>query len=122
MITLATIELPEFIWLNRGNWSPHRLTVEHALDGSMHVEVGTVQAGRPMVIYGDSASAALYSSLDTHQAAQGAQSFTLSIDGTDFTVMWDYRSELPVTGTPTVNFSDSAPDAWDSVTLRLMTV
>jgi hypothetical protein len=121
MIELDNIALPEFIWQNRGGYSPWRVTQEYSLDGSQHIEAAAVKAGRSIVLYSDSAAADLFTELDTHAAGKGATSFSLVINASAYSVMWDYSAQ-PVTGTPTLNFADDEPESFDGVTLRLITV
>lgn len=121
MITLDTIQLPHFIWLNRFGYSAFVSNAEFALDGSQHVEVASKQAGRPVVIYSDAEELSLFNNLEAHAAAAGANSFNLDINGQEMTVMWDYSAQ-PVTGTPSINYSDNDPDLIEAITLRLITV
>ncbi|MCH4295567.1 hypothetical protein MJ923_14760 [Shewanella sp. 3B26] len=121
MITLDAIELPEFIWQNRTGYSPWRVHQEYSLDGSQHIEVAAAQAGRSIVLFSEGEAAALFNQLETHAIASGAASFELVIQGESYNVMWDYSSQ-PVFGVPSVNYADQAPEFYDAVTLRLMTV
>lgn len=121
MITLDTIQLPQFIWLNRIGYTPFVCTSEFALDGSQHIEVATKQAGRSIVLFSDGESINLFEALENHANTKGATSFNLDINGTVFNVIWDYR-EQAISGAPAINYSDSAPDAVDAITLKLITV
>lgn len=121
MIVLDNTELTDFVWQNRTGYTPWRASQEYALDGSQHLELATVQAGRPIVLYGDYVPTILFDALESHAAAAGANSFTLQLHGDELTVMWDYSNQ-PVTGTPSFNYSDQAPEAYDAVSLRLITV
>ncbi|MGL4545835.1 MAG: hypothetical protein ACRCUU_09875 [Plesiomonas sp.] len=121
MITLDTLALPQFIWLNRLGYSPFICSSEFALDGSQHIEVAAKQAGRAIVLFSEGEPISLFDALETHAKTQGASSFALDINGTVFNVMWDYR-EQAISGAPAINYSDSNPDAVDAITLKLITV
>ncbi|MCL1048466.1 hypothetical protein L2755_02305 [Shewanella abyssi] len=121
MITFDTIELPHFVWLNRFGYSSFVSRREFALDGSQHVEVASKQAARPVVLYSDAESLSLFKMLEAHANTAGASSFNLDINGTALSVMWDY-SEQAISGTPTINYSDEAPEQIDAITLKLITV
>ncbi|MCG9722109.1 hypothetical protein [Shewanella sp. Isolate7] len=121
MITLDTIALPQFVWLNRFGYSAHVSRTEFALDGAMHTEVATKQAGRPIVLFSDGEELSLFESIAAHAAANAAASFTLDINGEEMTVMWDYSAQ-PITGSPSINYSDYDPDEIEAITLRLITV
>tara|TARA_R110002033_G_scaffold124195_1_gene166312 strand:- start:175 stop:540 length:366 start_codon:yes stop_codon:yes gene_type:complete len=121
MITLDTIPLPQFIWLNRFGYTPFVSSAEFALDGAQHVEVAAKQAGRPVVLFSDAEALAVFTGLEAHANTSGATNFNLDINGTTLTVMWDY-SEQPISGTPAINYSDTDPDEIDAITLKLITV
>lgn len=121
MIILDGINLPEFIWLNRTGYTPWRVSHEYALDGSQHIEVAAVQAGRAIVLYCDSVTAEIFDALEAHAVNAGANSFALQVHSNELTVMWDYQ-EQPVTGYPLFNYSDQEPEIYDTVNLRLITV
>lgn len=121
MITLDTLQLPHFIWLNRFGYTSFVSSTEFALDGSQHVEVAAKQAGRSIMLFSDGESLSLFEALESHANTKGAASFNLDINGTVFSVIWDYRDQ-PISGAPDINYSDSAPDAVDAITLKLITV
>lgn len=122
MITLDAIQLPQFIWINRLGYTPFVCTSEFALDGSQHIEVAAKQAGRSIVLFSDGEPLSVFEALESHANTKGATSFNLDINGTVFNVIWDYREQQPISGTPDINYSDSAPDAVDAITLKLITV
>ncbi|QYK02801.1 hypothetical protein [Shewanella psychrotolerans] len=121
MITLDTIQLPQFIWLNRFGYSAFVSNAEFALDGSQHVEVASKQAGRSVVLYSDGEALSLFDTLETHANAAGATAFSLDINGTVLSVMWDYGDQ-PISGVPAINYSDGDPEQIDTITLKLITV
>ncbi|MCU8010892.1 hypothetical protein [Shewanella sp. SM74] len=121
MITLDTLQLPHFIWLNRFGYTLFVSSTEFALDGSQHVEVAAKQAGRPVVLFSDAEALSVFNALEAHANSKGANSFNLDINGTALTVMWDY-SEQPISGTPAINYSDTDPDEIEAITLKLITV
>ncbi len=121
MIHLDGIPLPQFVWLNRFGYSSFVSRAEYALDGSQHIEVASKQAGKPVVLYSDAEALSEFEKLETHANTAGANSFNLNINGTELTVMWDYSSQ-PISGVPTINYSDDDPEQIDAITLKLITV
>ena len=121
MITLDTIELPQFIWTNRFGYTSFVSRSEFSLNGSLHVEVASKQAGRAVVLYSDAETIALFNALEVHANSAGSTAFNLDVNGTVLSVMWDYSGQA-ISGTPTINYSDELPEQIDAITLNLITV
>ena len=121
MITLDTIELAHFIWLNRFGYTPFISNAEFALNGAQHIEVASKQAGRPITLYSDGEALAVFTALENHANSQGATRFEVNINGKVFMVVWDYRDQA-ISGSPAVNYSDEDPEQIEAITLKLITV
>ncbi|WP_143869877.1 hypothetical protein [Catenovulum sediminis] len=117
----GTINLPEFTWQNRHGYSPVSASNQYATDGALFIEQSTVLAGRPIILTSNSEPTALFTQLEAHAAANAGNEFTLSINGTDYNVMWDF-SQQAVSGSPDINFADADPDYINNITLRFIEV
>lgn len=117
----GTINLPEFIWQNRFGYSPVSAQKSYATDGALFIEQSQVLAGRPIVLTSDSEPTAVFNQLESHAAANAANEFTLSINGTNYNVMYDF-SQQAVSGSPDINFADAEPDYINNIVLRFIEV
>ena len=117
----GTINLPEFIWQNRFGYSPVRAQKSFSTDGALFIEQSQVQAGRPIILTSESEPVELFRQLESHAAANVTNEFTLSINGTDYTVMWDF-SDQAISGSPDISFADADPDYINNIVLRFIEV
>ncbi|GEM_PF-1105735 len=116
-----TIQLPEFIWQNRFGYSPVSAANTFSTAGALLIEQSTVLAGRPIVLVSDFESFALFTQLENHAAANVDTEFTLTINGTDYTVKWDF-SQQAISGIPLQGYADSDPDYMTNIELRFIEV
>ncbi len=111
------LELPgDLIWANEFQWSPVSQSTGRSITGALLVDVGTRTGGRQIMLRGSEDSAwILRSGLLTLQswAALPGQTFTLSHNGVDRTVIFDHGSEEQSGAIkqvqPVIGFSDPEP-------------
>ncbi len=121
----TTMTLPAALdWADEFAWSPVVQSHTWLLDGSLHVDAATRQAGRPITLQGAADRAWMARAdalaLQAWAAIPGLQ-MTLLIDGTAHTVVWDHeRTALDVRPLPSM--VGVSPDPSDDcvVTLRFL--
>ena len=93
--TLGTTALPSgMVWVDEFDWTPVEKAVEYSLTGSLLIDVGVRQAGRPITLQGSQESGWLTFTRSvltalTAQAADPEGEFLLTLaDGRSFTVQF----------------------------------
>ena len=124
---LDTITLPvDLHWEDETDWTPVEQSQEYSLAGSLVLDAGTKQAGRPITLAGgdDRAWASRTTVLALMaKAALPGEEMTLTLnDDRTFTVMFRHGDGKPVDAKPVIPYN--TPDAADyyTLTLRLMEV
>lgn len=129
MITLTygvtSIELPaDLAWADEFAWSAIAQRSEYTITGALAVEEAAKQAGRPITLEGDDVRAWVSrATLLTLQAwaRLPGQTFTLSIHGTAYTVLWD-QARGPIAAAPKSFYTDTDPADDYVVSLRFIEV
>ena len=93
--TLGSIAVPRgMVWVDEFDWTPVEKAVEYSLTGSLLIDVGVRQAGRPITLQGSQESGWLTFTRSvltalTAQAAAPEGEFLLTLaDGRSFTVQF----------------------------------
>jgi len=119
MVSFSTFNLANYTWQNRFAWSGVFQQVERALNGAQHVEPTVVTQGRPITLTCAIEDFSVFNDLANHALATQTE-FTLTINGTDFTVIW-LHEPVAVNGEPVINFSDAEPSHMQNVKLNFIT-
>ena len=124
---LDTITLPvDLHWEDETDWTPVEQSQEYSLAGSLVLDAGVKQAGRPITLAGGDdrawASRATVLALMAKAATPGTEMTLTLNDARTFTVMFRHGDGKPVDAKPVIPYN--APDAADyyTLTLRLMEV
>ncbi len=121
----SSIELPEDLeWTNELAWSGVQQATERSITGALIVDVGTLQAGRPIQLRspddGGWLARADALTLQSWAATAGAE-YTLSIRGTSYTVIFDHE-QTAIDAAPLVFYSDPLGTDYVTLSLRFLTV
>ena len=120
MISIASQLLDNFVWLDEFDHVPVVEQTERALSGEQHIEKTRLPDGRPITLFSEMESAAVFKPLLLH-AQTTLTAFEITVRGTVFNVVWDHSNKA-VTSKPAVYFSNAEPTNFENITLRLKTV
>lgn len=126
-ITLDDITLPmDLHWEDEFDWTPVAQETGYTLAGALEIQVGTMQAGRPITLAGGEAKAwttrATVLLLQAKAATAGA-TMTLTLnDARTFTVAFRHGDGQPVEARPIIPYNTPAAGDYYALTLRLMEV
>ena len=126
-ITLDGIELPEDLWWeDETDWTPvAQSDTEFSVTGSLMIDTGVKQAGRPITLAGaEDASIVARSTILALMAkvAIPAHEMTLAIDARSFTVVFRHGDGNPVEAVPMYKKSPPADEDYYWLTIRLLEV
>ena len=116
MITLDTILLDNFMWVDEFAAVPVAASEKRALNGAPHIEK-TLLTDRPATFYCQLVPAALFKQVLNHAQTQ-LESFALNVRGTNYTAVWEHAIN-PIAGEPLEAYTDAEPDYFSDVTLKL---
>jgi hypothetical protein len=126
MNTLNDIEIPGLIWSDEFDWTGVVSEVSPAVNGNLVVQEAAVTSGRPVTLKGGADFGWLKrSALLALQAlaAVPEATYTLSYNGTDYTVRWRHEDGQVIEATPVIDYEDAEPgDDYHQITLKLITV
>lgn len=127
MITLDAITLPEDLhWEDETDWTPVEQSQEYSLAGSLVLDAGVKQAGRPITLVGGDDRAwtnrATVLALMAKAATPGAEMTLTLNDARTYTVMFRHGDGKPVDARPVVAFTGLSDADYYTLTLRLMEV
>lgn len=120
-----TVELPDaLMWSDEFAWQAVQQTVTRGLDGTLILQEGLKQAGRPVTLAapgeGGWVTRADVDRLYALSAVAG-QVMTLTLRGVPMSVTWRH-SDTALDASPITPLEDVQPDDLWRVTLRLMTL
>lgn len=126
-ITLGTITLPtDLHWSDEFDWTPVAQSAEYTLAGSLAIETGVMQAGRPITLEGGDdrawATRATVLLLQAKAALPGEEMLLTLNDARTFTVCFRHGDGAPVEARPIVPYNTPAAGDYYAITLRLMEV
>lgn len=121
----TTVQLhPDLYWNDESSWHPVEQTVERSITGALIVQAATRVAGRPITLQPEDDNTAWMprSTLDAlrNWAAVPAKQMTLTLRGTDRTVMFRHHDGEAVVAVPVVHYSDVDGTDHYRITIRLM--
>ncbi|MCX7206084.1 MAG: hypothetical protein NT086_08915 [Proteobacteria bacterium] len=124
-IFLDGIELSSgLIWTDEFDWTPIKQKVSRALDGTMMIQEGVMQAGRPITLKGERdlgwVTRLQLEQLQTRLAKAENMQLTLADDRV-FTVRWR-QSDKPIDAAPIRRIAVPRPTDVYVVSLKLLTV
>lgn len=115
---------PDLFWNDENNWNPVEQSVERSITGALIVQTAQRVAGRPITLQPEDNSSAWMTreTLDAlrNWAAVPGKQMTLTLRGTDRTVMFRHHDGEAIVATPVVHYSDVVSTDWYRVTIRLM--
>jgi hypothetical protein len=131
MITLTngttTLELDEDLyWDDEFAWSATEQSVERSLTGAQIIHLGLRQAGRPITLRTEDESSGWMTRADMVALQAWANTpglqLTLSLRGTDYSVLFRHHDGGAFEARPVVHYADPDPSDWVVPTLRFITV
>lgn len=124
----TTVELdPDLFWSDEFAWQAVQQQVGYSLTGSLIVQQGTMQAGRPVTLVPEDDSSAWMSRAVVEQLQAWANTPLLTLTlaglrGSSRSVSFRQQDGAAVEARPVLHFSDVDPDDNYRVTLRLMEI
>jgi len=124
---LGTVTLPDdLLWTNEFEWTPVEQSIEYTLPGSMIVETGVKQAGRPIILAGaDDHGWVTRQTVIDLQALEADPDLEMTLtlpDARELTVIFDRTNGLPVEARPLLPMEDHVAGDFYILTLRLLEV
>ena len=111
----TTVNLPDdLFWSDQHSWSPVSQAVATSITGAAIIDVGTKTAGRPITLTGDETHSWMTYEVVSQLkiwAALPDQQLSLSIRGTNYSVIFRHHEPPALELTPVIDYS--APDATD---------
>ncbi len=125
MITLDGLTLPVYLWwADETEWTPVSQTTEYSTTGSLLIDIGVKQAGRPITLVGDEQTAWVSRSTVLALmalAADPGKTMTLILHDRSFQVMFRHSDGKPIDADPLVQISPPGDDDFYILTaVRLM--
>lgn len=126
MPTLATTPLPPgLVWTDEFEPSTVTQSARRTLSGSLVIYHAAQQAGRPITLQSEPDSG--WATLATVQALQAlaavpGATYTLSLRGTDYQVMFAHHNPPALQASPLFAIANPGPTHPHLITLRLITV
>lgn len=116
----------DLYWSDENNWAPVEQTAQRTITGALIISAATRIAGRPITLEpADDASGwmsrAVIDQLRNWAAVAGQQ-MTLTLRGTDRTVIFRHHDGAGLEAHPVVHYSDVVSADWYLATLRLMEI
>lgn len=120
---------PDLAWTDEFDWAQVAQAIERSLTGALIVDVGVLDAGRPITLAPPADNAAWMSraalaQLRTWEAMPNL-ALTINLRGTAFNVVFRRHDGLPIEAHPVVFVADPLPGGfgdWYLVTLRFMEI
>ncbi|TMO54087.1 hypothetical protein [Pseudoalteromonas phenolica] len=120
MIAINSKQYEQFVWADEFAYTLIAEQKEYALNGAAHIEKTAKVADRPITLVSIIESADVFNELFNFGQTQ-LDPFIVNIRGSDYSVTFDH-SEQPVIGQPIQIYSDTTPDFFENVTIKLRTV
>jgi len=119
----TTLELPEDLqWSDEFGWTPVEHSTDFSLSGSLVVQEGTRQDGRPITLVGGQegswAKRSLVEALHA-MASEPDQLMTLDLWGRQFSVMFRRPA---IEAREIIRQADPGPDHWYAITINLLEI
>lgn len=117
----TTIELPaDLQWSDEFDWSDVEQSKEYSLTGALVVQQGVKATGRPITLQSNGASWVTRSTVEALQAFYNApdQTFTLSIDGTDYPFQFERPGGFKATEVQRLARSIQGADHWFTIEIK----
>ena len=119
----TTVELPSGLqWENEFGWSPVEQSLEHSLDGALHVQQGEKQAGREIKLHGGDGGAWITRGALLELYAMASlvdKTMTLTLWGRTFTVMF---KQPAIEAEEIMRLADPGDERFYSLTVNLFDV
>jgi hypothetical protein len=120
-MTLDEIDLTNMVWTNQFKWNALEQTTDRGLTGSLIVQQGIKQYGRPIILSKSWLNKSVLEALQTKEA-EANLTMTLTLDnGTEYTVIFD-RESTAIEATQVFDQSNPNDDCKYETTIRLLTV
>ena len=117
---------PDLFWSDENEWHPVAQTAERTITGALIVKVKSRVGGRPITLEPEDETSGWMNRTSVEAlrnwAAAPGKVMTLTIHGTDRTVMFRHHDGAGLSATPVVHFSDIAAGDYYRCTLRFMEV
>lgn len=124
-VTTVTLH-PDLYWSDEMNWQPVEQSVERTITGALIVDVAVRQAGRPVTLEPEDDTSAWMprSTVETlrNWAAAAGKSMTLTLRGTNRTVMFRHHDGPALEAMPVQHFNDVQSGDFYRCTLRFMEI
>jgi len=121
-ITLDEIALPaNLTWEDEFDWNPVSQKMTYTLSGSLVVESGVKQAGRPITLSGAWIKRSVLLAVQAKLLAPQQMVLTLP-DGRTFNVIFRYHDSLPLVTEPVFELVNPPDTHLYLITLKLMEV
>lgn len=122
-ITLGGIALPDdLLWVDEFDWSPTVQSTDYSLTGSLIIQTGTRQAGRPITLQGGSDHGWISrATLEQLYGLNGTTKTLVLHDLRTFSVQWRH-GDKPIEASQVIGYSDVTSTDYYDLTLRLMVV